>query len=240
MMKLRVPATVVLLCLLACATGVAVAADSKKKKSRPPSFEDAAYWAERWEGEERDAWQRPMVLVDMLAVQAGEVVVDLGAGTGYFTRLLAVLVGDEGKVYAVDVERSMLSHILAREDIARERVATIVAEPDDPKLPDGEIDLVLTVNTWHHIEKREAYIERLGRCLTRGGRVVIVDFRDEELPVGPPPKHKLSRAQVVKEFEKAGWRLAAESVAFPYQYCLTFLPPAGPGELELFSGEPAD
>jgi len=99
---------------------------------------------------------------------------------------------------------------------------------DDPELPPAEIDLAVIVNTWHHIEKRDKYIKRLGKSLSPEGRVAIIDFRAGELPVGPPPEHKLSHDQVVSEFEKAGWRFVAESVALPYQYAMIFLPPPEP------------
>jgi len=240
MMQSRLPATITLLCLLFGSIGHAVAADPHKNKSGRSSFSDAEYWAERWEGEERDEWQLPVVLTGLLGVQAGDVVADLGAGTGYLTRPLAMLVGDEGAVYVVDVEQSMLDYIRGREDILRNRLRPVLADPDDPKLPDGAIDLVLTVNTWHHIAKRVAYLERLERCLAPDGRLVIVDFRAGELPVGPPQKQKISRDQVVREFEKAGWRLEAESIAFPYQYFLTFFPPREPGEIDLFTEGPSD
>lgn len=237
-MKLRIPFTLVLLGSLAVvAAGPLLAAETK---TRGHSFTDAERWAEQWESEERQKWQRPLVVLSLLAIQPGQVVADLGAGTGLFTRSLAIAVGDSGTVYAVDIEQSMLDFIRAREDILQERVVPVLAEPDDPKLPDGTVEIVLIVNTWHHINKRAAYLKRLDRALAPDGRVMVVDFREGELPVGPPPAHKLSRSKVVKEFTKAGWKLAAESVALPYQYVLTFYPPRNSGELEIFPGSGDD
>ena len=237
-MKQRIPVVLLSLLLLVAATaGPAAAAD---KKTRGNTFEDAEQWAERWESAERAEWQKPMVVLGLLAIQAGQVVADLGAGTGFFTRSLAIAVGDSGSVYAVDIEQSMLDYIRSRDDVMQDRVIPVLAAPDDPKLPDGTIDIVLTVNTWHHIKKRSAYLKLLDRALTPDGRVVVVDFRGGELPVGPPPGHKLSRAKVLKEFEKAGWKFAAESIALPYQYMLTFYPPRESGELDLFPDSGAD
>jgi len=237
-MKQSTPVTLLLLGLLVVAgAGSLQAAD---EKSRDHSFEDAERWAARWETEERAEWQKPVVVIGLLAIQHGQVVADLGAGTGFFTRPLAIAVGDAGSVYAVDIEPTMLEYIRSREDIPQDRVVSVLADPDDPKLPDGTIDIVLTVNTWHHIKKRSAYMKKLDRALTPDGRVVVVDFYATELPVGPPPEHKLSRKKVVKEFEKAGWKLVAESIALPYQYTLTFYPPRNSGELDLFPGSDAD
>ena len=100
----------------------------------------------------------------------------------------------------------------------------ILGTVKDPRLPEAEIDVIVVVNTWHHIAKRTKYLRKLHKSLTPEGRLVIVDFREGELPVGPPPEQKLSRDQVVREFEEAGWRFVAASVALPYQYTLIFRP----------------
>lgn len=198
-------------------------AEEAAAERRP--FSDAAYWAERWESPERKEWQHPVEVLDMLGVDAGDTVADLGAGTGYFTVLLAIVVGDEGRVYAVDTEPAMLEYLAGRSEPEMSRVTMVHAEPDDPKLPEGEIDVVLTVNTWHHIDGRVAYLAKLARALNPWGRVVVVDWRKHELPMGPPPAEKLSREQVISEFSEAGFTLAAESMALPFQYLLVFHPP---------------
>jgi SAM-dependent methyltransferase len=128
-------------------------------------------------------------------------------------------------VYAVDVERKMLEHIKGREDIVQDVVQTVLATPDDPKLPAGLLDLVLVADTWHHIERHKPYLEKLRAALRPSGRLVIIDYIGGELPVGPPPEHRLPRDQVVREIEEAGWKLAAESFVLPYQYFLIFHPP---------------
>jgi SAM-dependent methyltransferase len=118
----------------------------------------------------------------------------------------------------------MLDYIDQREDFKFNNIKTILADTDDPKLPEGRLAAVLVVNTWHHIEDRVKYISKLAPGLRPDGRVVIVDFHKRELPVGPPVDHKMSRSEVIAEFEKAGWKLVGESVALRYQYYLTFIP----------------
>jgi len=189
------------------------------------SFKDAAQWAEQFESPDRGTWQLPGIVMRVLGVEEGEAVADLGAGTGYFTRVLSVAVGSRGRVWAVDVEPSMLEYIAQRTDLGPGKVTTVLAAPDDPKLPAGEVDLVLVVDTWHHIDGRLDYLKRLASALSERGRVAIIDWHEGELPLGPPAGHKLSREAVLDEFAKAGWRLEAESVALPYQYLLVFYPP---------------
>jgi len=190
-------------------------------------FDDVERWVEEFESPDRGTWQKPAIIVRVLTLEPGQIVADLGAGTGYFTKILSVGVGESGKVYAVDVEPRMLEYIRGRNDLVK-NVVTVEATPDDPKLPAREIDLVMVANTWHHIGNRIAYLGKLRPALSREGRVAIIDWREGEIPMGPPPEMRLGRDEVVAEFEQAGWRLATESVALPYQYFLVFYPPPAP------------
>ena len=183
------------------------------------------YWATFWDAESRDDWQKPIMIIDFLTISPGQVIADVGCGTGYFAKLFSRQIGAEGKLYAVDIKRSMLDYLMQREDAVTDRIVPIVARPDDPKLPEGEIDLIFIANTWHHIKKHEVYLPRLARGLHEHGRLALIDFHPGEMPVGPPDNEKLSRDEVVRQFEGAGWRLDAESVMLPYQYLLVFYPP---------------
>jgi len=203
----------------------AMPASTADKKNSKHGFKDPASWAERWDDPKRNEWQKPKTVIRMLAVDTGQKIADIGAGTGYFTIFLSGMVGKQGTVYAVDIEQPMLDHIMARPR-DYDNIVPVLAKPNDPKLPEGELDLVLIVNTWHHIDKRDRYIPLLGKSLADYGRVAIVDFREGDLPVGPPDAEKLTRAEVVSEFEAAGWSLSAESVALPHQYFLVFRPPS--------------
>jgi ubiquinone/menaquinone biosynthesis C-methylase UbiE len=114
-----------------------------------------------------------------------------------------------------------------RERAEKERTSNLIpvlASFDDPRLPPGAIDLVLIVDTYHHIDDRRAYLARLARVLKSGGRIAIVDWRKEPLPIGPPPDHKIAREQVVEEMESAGFQLNAEPDVLQYQYFLIFTP----------------
>ena len=116
-------------------------------------------------------------MIALLGIGPGDRVADLGAGGGYFTFRLAEAVGESGRVYAVDVDDDMVDYLTQQ---ARERgaanVAVVRGEFEDPKLPDGEIDLLFTCNTYHHIADRSAYFRRVLVDLAPSGRVAIVEF----------------------------------------------------------------
>jgi ubiquinone/menaquinone biosynthesis C-methylase UbiE len=171
----------------------------------------------------RDAYQKPDEVMKALALRPGEVVADIGAGSGYFTVRFARAVGDTGRVYAVDISPDMIRHLNRRiRDAGIRNVVTVLSEPDDPLLPEASVDRFVIVDTWHHIEDKEGYLARLKRILKPRGQVVHIDFQKRDLPVGPPLGMKIAREDLVKQMEDAGFRLAGEHTLLPYQYFLVF------------------
>ena len=187
------------------------------------SFEDVEHWSRVFDDPARDAWQKPAEVVAALALAPGATVADVGAGTGYFSRHLSRAVGAAGTVLAADTEPALVEHLRRRaEKEGLANLVPILASADNPRLPAGTVDVVLIVDTWHHIDDRVAYARRLAAALDPGGRVAIVDWQKRELPVGPPLDHKLAREQVIDEMTQAGYRLAGEPDLLPWQYVLIF------------------
>jgi arsenite methyltransferase len=172
----------------------------------------------------REKWQKPEEVMEKLALRTGDTVADIGAGSGYFTVRFARAVGPTGKVYAVDIEREMLAYVerRAKEENLR-NIETVLAEPNDPKLPASSLDLIFICDTLHHISERGKYYPLLAMALKRGGRLVNIDFQKRELPLGPPLEMKIAKASVVAEVKPAGFHLTKEYDFLPYQYFLVFL-----------------
>ena len=171
----------------------------------------------------RDVYQKPDAVMAALALRAGEVVADIGAGSGYFALRFARAVGDTGRVYAVDISPDMVRHVNRRvRDAGIRNVVSVLAEPDDPLLPDTSVDRFVIVDTWHHIEDQAKYLGLMKKMLKPGGQVVHIDFQKRELPIGPPLAMKIAREDLVKQMQGAGFRLAAEHTFLPYQYFLVF------------------
>lgn len=188
-------------------------------------FHDIEHWANVFESEDRAKWQKPDEVVKALDLKPGRNVADIGAGTGYFTRRFAAAVAPDGKAVGLDVEPGMVEYMNAD---AKKRglgnYSARVVKPDDPGLAPASMDVVFFCDALHHIDDRVAYLRRLRTALKPGGRVADVDFKEGNLPVGPPPQHKLARAKVIDEFTHAGYRLAREQDFLPYQYFLEFEP----------------
>ena len=176
------------------------------------------------EDPKRDAYQKPHEVLAALGIKQGEVIADIGAGSGYFTFRLAHHVGDKGRVYAIDVSPDMILHLNRRiRDLKAMNVSSILAEPDDPLLPERSVNRFFFSTSWHHIDNHEKYLSLMKRMLKPGGEVVMIDFHKKDFPVGPPLQMKIAREDLIKEMEANGFRLAKEHTFLPYQYFLVFV-----------------
>lgn len=179
-------------------------------------------WA--YEGFNRDHWQQPQKVIETLALRPGDHVADLGSGSGYFTYRLAEAVGPKGKVYAVDVDREMNDLVTkAIKEKGIGNVELILARPDDPMLPPTGVDLVFTVNTYHHFENRVAYFQRLRKHLRPGGRIAVIDF-DRRAWFAGLWRHYTPAEFIKREMEQAGYGLQRELTFLDRQSFLIFTP----------------
>jgi ubiquinone/menaquinone biosynthesis C-methylase UbiE len=124
----------------------------------------------------RDGWQKVDEIFAAMGVREGSRVADIGAGGGFLTIRLSVAVGNRGKVYAEDVSQGSMRQLRQQVgDLGLQNVEPVLGEPDDPKLPAGELDAVVMVNAYHEMNEHEAMLACIWRALRGGGRVVIVD-----------------------------------------------------------------
>ncbi len=191
----------------------AVASGQVPHQHHPPSSDE---YAKVLEDPSRDAWQKPHDVVMALDLKPTDVIADIGAGTGYFARRFA---NHAGKVYAVDIDEKLLG--IAGKG-APDNLKTVVAAANDPRLPAHSVDIVFFCDVLHHIQNRPAYYAKLARVLKPGGRIVVIDFYQKDLPVGPPASMKLSDQEVIAELKPAGFALARRLDILPYQYFLIF------------------
>jgi len=200
--------------------------DHKDRHGNPADLE--AYIA-RMEEPSRAEWQKPDDVVRALNLRPGQVACDIGAGPGYFSLRLARVLGDAGRVYAVDVEPRILAVLRDRiRDSGARNVTPVLSLADDALLPAGGCDLILIVDTYHHFPDGPAYLQRLSRALKPGGRIANVDFHKRELPVGPPVEHKVAREAFLADATAAGLKLVEEHAFLPYQYFVVLAPSARP------------
>jgi ubiquinone/menaquinone biosynthesis C-methylase UbiE len=163
-----------------------------------------------YEGVNRDEWQQPQKVLAALNIRPGQVIADLGSGSGYFTFKLSQAAGPAGKVYAVDIDSDMVALVAKRaKDEGASNVETILAKSDDPVLPKESVDLIFTSNTYHHIDNRIAYFANLRKYLRPAGRVAIIDF-DRRAWIEGLLRHYTPSDFIKREMEQAGYALQQE------------------------------
>jgi arsenite methyltransferase len=179
---------------------------------RNPVPEQLQYLEEPNRGE----WQMPERVIDALRLQKSDVVADIGAGTGYFSRRFARQVAH---VYAEDVDPEALS-FLRREALAK--VTVVPGKPENPMLPPNSCNLVFICDVLHIVENRPAFLRNIIPALKPGGKVAVIEFYRRELPVGPPLWAKLSEEEAKEDFLMGAFKLDEKLTFLPYQYFLIF------------------
>ena len=179
-----------------------------------------APWLERSEREEEEA---PDVALNVLNIPKGASVADIGAGSGYITVKLSARVGPEGRVFANDVQPQMLQ-ILGRQLASKHitNVTLVQGTLDDPRLDPASVDLEMMVDVYHELSQPQAILRHLRTALKPGGRLVLLEYRQEDPAVPIKPEHKMSVATAKLEVEAEGFALSKVDESLPWQHILIF------------------
>jgi predicted methyltransferase len=168
---------------------------------------------------EREAEENPEGALDAIQLRPGMTVADIGAGVGYMTLRMARRVGPKGKVYAVDLQPQMLDGL--RENAAKAKlnnIQPVLGEVADPKLPAGQMDLILLVDVYHEFSQPQEMLRRMHAALKPEGRLVLLEYRKEDPNVPILLDHKMSTAEVKTELEAEGFVLQTPIETLPRQH----------------------
>ena len=190
------------------------------KSLRP--FEEVEQYIAFLERPDRATWQKPQAVIAALGLQGDETVTDVGAGSGYFSFPLAAAL-PEGLVRAVDIEPEMIRHIHHR--VLEEKLGNLevaLATPEDPGV-ESDTDLVFVCDVLHHVSDPDAWLATLHDELRPGAKLALVEFKQGDLPAGPPAAMKIGRDRLVQLVVDAGFHLIEEQPdLLPYQMFLVF------------------
>jgi precorrin-6B methylase 2 len=186
----------------------------------PTMSADGAEWLTR---KSRDREEQPRLLLAALELKKGQHVCDFGCGNGYYSLELARRIGPRGTVYAVDIQQEMLDLLQARaEPRGLKNVRPILCTATDPHLPKEKLDLVLMVDVYHELSHPEEVLKAVHDSLNKTGRLVLVEYREEDPDVPIRPLHKMSQPQVLKEAAANGYKLVGQFDKLPWQHVLFF------------------
>jgi predicted methyltransferase len=205
--------------LLAACTSAPPPAGRPEPHRRPAQVMgyQGAPWLER---SGRDLEERPDLVLEAMQLENGDVVADIGCGTGYFARRVAAAVAPEGRVYCVDVQPEMLqmAERLA-EQAGISNIVPVLATETNPRLPPGEIDWALLVDVYHELQQPQAVLHGLRAALAPEGRVALVEYRLDGVTARHIKlEHRMSPGQVLGEWEPAGFRLVELIETLPSQH----------------------
>lgn len=180
-----------------------------------------ADWLER---PEREAEENVEGALDAIGIRPGSSVAEVGAGTGYVSIKMARRVGPAGKVYANDIQPEMLARL--RDNAAKagvRNIQTVLGTGTDPKLPAGQMDLIVLVDVYHEFSQPQKMLDAMLPSLKPEGRLVLLEYRKEDPAVPILPEHKMSVAEAKTEVEAEGYKLSQVLETLPRQHVLIFV-----------------
>jgi len=186
--------------------------DKAKHQMHKNSFEELT---QKFEDVEREKWQKPDSVLAKLGNLEGKKIADIGAGSGYFSRRMAQ---KGASVLALDIDDQFLNYIdsLSHDSLD---ITTRIVPFDSPQLDSSEVDAVIIVDTYHHIENRYDYFRDVWRGMKAGGQLLIVDFKKKDTPHGPPTEMRIEGFEVMRELQKAGFiKIVIDVNTLDYQY----------------------
>jgi ubiquinone/menaquinone biosynthesis C-methylase UbiE len=197
---------------------------SSGKDQRKPA-EVMSWRGARWlERDTREQEERPDILLELMGLSRGDIVADVGCGTGFYARRMAKRVAPEGRVYGVDVQPEMLEflqELAAQESISN--ITPILGDPNDPNLPDGTVDWILLVDVYHEFQDPESMLAQLRKALAPEGRIALVEYRLEGGTARHIRRdHRMSPEQVMNEWIPAGFELIEQNESLPSQDVFIF------------------
>lgn len=179
-----------------------------------------AGWLDR---SEREREEQPERALDLIAVQPGMTVADVGAGTGYMTLRIAKRVGVDGKVYANEIQPEMLERLNANAQRAGiTNIETVLGSEGDAKLPAGKMDLVILVDVYHEFSRPQEMLQSLRRSLKPDGQLVLLEYKKEDPAIPIRPDHKMTTADAKIEVEAEGYKLDKVIDTLPRQHIIFF------------------
>ena len=183
-LKIGRRARVMALCLAVVACGALATSGDGDESVRPGINKnylsedlDVQTWVERFSSESREVYTLRSEIVEQLAIAPGAAIADIGAGTGIFLEPFATAVGDEGKLYAVDISPNFLAYL--RERVKKERlsqVQVVTGLEDSVELPEASVDAAFICDTYHHFEYPQRSLASLMTAIRPGGALIIIDF----------------------------------------------------------------
>lgn len=192
------------------------------RRIAPVMGTSGADWLDR---SERVQEEEPEKALEALNLKPGMKVGDVGAGTGFYSIRIAKRVGPEGKVYSNDIQPEMLERLRANAEAQGvKNIETVLGTESNPKLPPGQLDLVILVDVYHEFSRPQRMLQHIRESLKTDGRLVLLEYRKEDAAVPIRPEHKMSLSEVRSEVQPEGFIFEKSVETMPWQHIIFFRP----------------
>ena len=185
-------------------------------------FDNVDMFVEKFDGADRDEWQKPHKVIESFNLSDDAVVVEVGSGTGYFAVRLAPLLKN-GKVICFDQSAQMISYLEKRtKELGLTNIDARTTEPDGNFKLEEKADLIFSVDVYHHMKDRISYFSDIAEYMKPNGAIVVIDRTDEKIE-GQPMGHRVPKEKIKEEMKEAGFELVNDlDFLLPVQYYLAF------------------
>ncbi len=171
---------------------------------------------------DRTIWQKPLEIIDLLGDIEDKVIADIGAGSGYFS---FKFIHKAKKVIALDIDTQLIA--LMNDELnyykpeIRTKFEARLAEPNDPKIKENEVDIIFISNTYTYLNNKVQYLKNLRKCLKPEGRIMIVDFKRKITPIGPDVRSRLAQGDIELDLLDSGFKIIySDDKRLDYQYII--------------------
>ncbi len=167
----------------------------------------------------RFLFENPDAILSEIGIKPGQVVADIGCGTGFFTLPLAGYAGKEGKVYALDTSPTMIKELRKRSKHLKQ-VQPIHSQENHFPIEEGILDLVLLVNMIHEVGNQRQFLNEVRRVLKPGAKICVIDWKKKKMQMGPPLKIRFTKEDIKRALRRSGYGQIKSLSPLPFHNAL--------------------
>jgi ubiquinone/menaquinone biosynthesis C-methylase UbiE len=192
----------------------------KQPKSKNHNYKNKKSKVKKYNKKASNPKNKPDQVIEVMKIKPGQIIADLGSGGGYYSLRFAKIVGEQGKIYAVDINQENLDYIKkSAKESGLNNIITTITKEETFHLPEKNLDLIFMRNVTHHVPNRTKYFQNLKNFLKTNGKVVIIEYKKRfSFTYQGIFGHNVKKETIIKEMRDAGYLLEKDFSFLPEQH----------------------